>query len=223
MLSNRARIHHCCSRQRICGDGTNLYVGGQFQTAGGVAANSIARWNGTNWSSLGEGAENGVQGSVYALAVRKGRVYAGGYFRTAGSVPAAGLAMWSGTKWCVLGSGIDFPGRDGITRVNALALDKRSLYVGGVFLRAGNKCSASIARWIDEPELTLLPPTPAYDGSFLYPLNGALGLRFVFEFSNDLRDWTYDPFRFSFGLGDQVTLRHRSTMPQNFCRGRLMP
>jgi hypothetical protein len=35
--------------------GTNLYVGGDFTTAGGVAANYIAKWNGSAWSALGSG------------------------------------------------------------------------------------------------------------------------------------------------------------------------
>ena len=36
-------------------DGTNLYVGGRFTTAGGVSANYIASWNGSAWSPLGSG------------------------------------------------------------------------------------------------------------------------------------------------------------------------
>ncbi len=33
----------------------NLYAGGFFTFAGGVAANYIARWDGTSWSALGTG------------------------------------------------------------------------------------------------------------------------------------------------------------------------
>ena len=35
--------------------GSTLYAGGNFTTAGGVPANSIAKWNGSAWSSLGSG------------------------------------------------------------------------------------------------------------------------------------------------------------------------
>ena len=31
----------------------NLYVGGDFTTAGGITANHVARWNGTGWAVLG--------------------------------------------------------------------------------------------------------------------------------------------------------------------------
>jgi len=67
-----------------------LYAGGDFKTAGGVVANSIAKWDGTSWSALGSGVE--VDGayssyfpSVNALAIdASGTLYAGGDFGTAG-------------------------------------------------------------------------------------------------------------------------------------------
>ena len=52
--------------------GSNVYVGGNFYTAGGFRANNVARWDGTAWSSLGTGAANGVgsvTSNVLALAV----------------------------------------------------------------------------------------------------------------------------------------------------------
>src|SRR5262245_50517305 len=35
------------------GGGADLYAGGHFANAGGVAVSNIARWNGTSWSALG--------------------------------------------------------------------------------------------------------------------------------------------------------------------------
>jgi hypothetical protein len=60
----------------------NLYVGGVFDTAGGVGANNIARWNGSIWDSLG----SGISGELYALAVDNSRhlLYVGGAFFEAG-------------------------------------------------------------------------------------------------------------------------------------------
>jgi len=46
------------------GTGRTLVAGGIFTSAGGVSANFIARWNGSSWSSLGAGTNNGV----FALA-----------------------------------------------------------------------------------------------------------------------------------------------------------
>src|SRR5262249_11403662 len=37
------------------GTGPALYAGGDFRMAGGVTANNIAMWDGTQWSALGSG------------------------------------------------------------------------------------------------------------------------------------------------------------------------
>ena len=34
-------------------NGTDVYAGGYFTTAGGVSANGIAKWDGTTWAPLG--------------------------------------------------------------------------------------------------------------------------------------------------------------------------
>ena len=47
--------------QTLAVSGNTLYAGGAFSTAGGVQANNIARWNGTNWSVLGSGVSGGGQ------------------------------------------------------------------------------------------------------------------------------------------------------------------
>src|SRR5262245_25364827 len=68
----------------------NLYVGGYFFVAGGVPANMIARWDGTNWTSLGSGMAN----DVLALTWWNGALYAGGGFTNAGGVAANSIAKW---------------------------------------------------------------------------------------------------------------------------------
>jgi hypothetical protein len=35
--------------------GSDLYAGGEFTKASGVAANRIAKWNGSSWTALGSG------------------------------------------------------------------------------------------------------------------------------------------------------------------------
>ena len=64
----------------------NLYAGGRFTNAGGVAATNIARWNGSEWSALGTGLSGG--NNVSALAVSGGILYAGGSFTRAGGIAA---------------------------------------------------------------------------------------------------------------------------------------
>ena len=119
----------------------NLYAGGEFHMAGGMAVNHIAKWNGSAWSSLG----SGLDGSVYALAVDgAGNLYAGGWFYNAGGVPANHVAKWNGSAWSALGEGM---GGDN-PYVRALAVDGAgNLYAGGEFATAGGAAAQNIAKW----------------------------------------------------------------------------
>jgi hypothetical protein len=81
--------------------GNEVYVGGNFTSAGGVSANFVARFNTqTNtWSTLGTGSSNGVNNWVYELAVVGNEVVVGGTFTQAGGVSANYVARWnSGTS-----------------------------------------------------------------------------------------------------------------------------
>ena len=118
-------------------DGSNLYAGGDFTTAGGVAANRVARWNGNNWTNLGSGLSGTA---VYALAHDGVNLYAGGDFTNAGGVVANNVAMWNGTVWTNLGSGMN-------GTVRALALDGQKLYAGGSFTNAGGVAANYVALW----------------------------------------------------------------------------
>ena len=119
----------------------NLYAGGWFTTAGGVAVNHIAKWDGSTWSALG----SGLDGGVYALAVDgAGNLYAGGWFHNAGGVAANHIAKWDGSAWSALGEGM---GGDN-PYVYALAVDGAgNLYAGGEFATAGGAAAQNIAKW----------------------------------------------------------------------------
>jgi trimeric autotransporter adhesin len=71
--------------------GEDLYVGGQFETVGGIEARSIARFDGQNWFALG----SGINGKVNALAVKGDSLYAGGAFNRAGGKLSSGIAQWA--------------------------------------------------------------------------------------------------------------------------------
>ena len=67
----------------------DLYIGGEFTAAGEVAANNVARWNGSQWSAVGVGSGGGMNNRVVTLAIAaNGDVYAGGSFTTAQVRPA---------------------------------------------------------------------------------------------------------------------------------------
>lgn len=78
--------------------GSGLYVGGEFTSAGGVPVNGIAKWDGTNWFSIGSGVavpDNVSQrfGTVLAMALAGDDLFAGGYFTIAGDKPSFMIAQ----------------------------------------------------------------------------------------------------------------------------------
>jgi hypothetical protein len=128
------------------GSGPALYAAGEFEYAGSVPANRVAKWNGSEWSALG----SGLNYDAYALAVYDdgsgAGLYVGGQFTTAGDAPAAYVARWDGTSWSGLGDGTD-------SWVYALATfdppgaEAPGLYAGGEFSVAGGLGATGIARW----------------------------------------------------------------------------
>jgi trimeric autotransporter adhesin len=116
----------------------DLYAAGSFQFAGYKKAYNIARWDGSNWDSVGRGIN--TQGIVYALAVYNGSLYAGGYFDSAGGILVQNMAQWNGSIWSPVGSGIN-------DSVFALNVDGSILTAGGAFTAAGGKQANHIAYW----------------------------------------------------------------------------
>ena len=120
-----------------------LYIGGNFSTAGGNAANRIATWNGSQWNTLGDG----TSGFVQALAINQDYVYAGGNFALAGGETVNRIARWNRNQntWENLDQGLS-------NNVNALALDSQYIYVAGSFETAIRQNSEhiivnNVARW----------------------------------------------------------------------------
>ena len=95
------------------GSGPALYAGGLFATAGGVPANSVAKWDGSSWSGLGSGIPGGT---VQALAVFDDgggsgpALFAAGAFTNAGGGSANRIAKWDGASWGPPGEWIELLG-----------------------------------------------------------------------------------------------------------------
>lgn len=119
--------------------GSDVYVAGQFEEAGGIAAANIAKWDGANWSTLGAGTD----AAVFALATNGTELYAGGAFSTAGGVAASRIAKWNGTSWSALGGGIS----GSSAQVRAIAVSGADVFVGGTFVNAGGVSVNHLAKW----------------------------------------------------------------------------
>jgi len=157
-----------------------VYVGGFFLQAGNVSANNVARFDpqANAWSTLGTGAQNGVNRDVYALAIDgSGRVYVGGSFTQAGNVSANSVARFDpqANAWSPLGTGA----QNGVNgQVNALAIDGLGrVYVGGSFTQAGNVSANRVARFDPQANSWSALGTDAQNGvSGLFPSVSALAI-----------------------------------------------
>ncbi|MBL7813424.1 MAG: HYR domain-containing protein [Saprospiraceae bacterium] len=83
--------------------GTDLVVAGRFADVGGMAnTQSIAKWNGTNWSPMAPGlvgvGNTGFEG-INDLKLHVGTLYVGGRFTQIGGLAINAVARWTGTSW----------------------------------------------------------------------------------------------------------------------------
>ncbi len=118
--------------------GTDVYVGGSFDTAGGMPANNIAEWNGGHWSALG----SGMNLNVLGLCTNGSNIDACGGFYMAGGNTANHVAQWNGSSWSALGSGVS--GYEAST----VCIHQTDLYVGGYEIdSAGGVSVHGLAKW----------------------------------------------------------------------------
>ncbi len=114
--------------------GSDLYVGGYFETAGNADAFGIAKWDGSTWSSLGDGLQNDSMGSagIYAMEMLGSNLYVAGDFRYAGGNVAYSMAKWSEGQWVSLFSNY------GEGEIYTLSGTDGKVFAGGTFRRIGN-------------------------------------------------------------------------------------
>jgi trimeric autotransporter adhesin len=149
-------------------DGSSVYLAGSFSAADGLpGADSLVRWDGTQWSEVSPGFK--INGPVNAIAKIGTTLYIGGQFQSISSIsgPLACtqyIARWNGSTWQGLGTcdpaSFKYP-LSGF--VNALAVIGSDLYVGGQFGQVHNNGvfvpgAAFVAR---------------YDGSSWHALGGS--------------------------------------------------
>jgi hypothetical protein len=146
----------------------NVYVGGYFTSAVNTDGssveytNSIAKWNGTAWESLGQGiSQDFGNSSIYAIAIADTNIYIGGLFlslvNTDGSTTgSACISKWNGTVWESLGSGAN-------SYVLAIAIHGTDVYIGGAFSAVSN---------IDNPNVEFTYGIAKWNGSTWQSLGG---------------------------------------------------
>lgn len=71
-----------------------VYVTGQFDSAGNTEVNHVAYWNGSSWRPLG----SGVNSDAGVLCVYDDDLILGGWITTAGGNGANYIASWDGAS-----------------------------------------------------------------------------------------------------------------------------
>lgn len=158
------------------GRGPALYVGGWYDTAGGITCNSIAKWDGEQWSPLGTGL-GGYPYFCEALGVFDDgtgpALFVGGAFFSAGGSPARSIAKWDGKQWSALGTGVNSIA----TSLNVFDDGTGSgpaLFVGGFFTQADGLTVDRIAKW-DGHQWSSLNSTLNYEVYDLEVFDDGLG------------------------------------------------
>jgi hypothetical protein len=138
------------------GAGRALFAGGAFTRVGGILANRVARWDGSEWSTLGSGLAGNSYPFGSALPTVRAMtpfddgnglgLFVGGDFATAGGAPARGIAVWRNGAWSAVGGGLAGNGT-----IDALCVHDDgsgpALYAGGLFTGIGTVTTKGIARW----------------------------------------------------------------------------
>lgn len=179
----------------IIGPNGDVYAGGSFALAGGVANTvKIAKWGGSAWSALGTGADDG---SVLDLAIdTEGNLYAAGTFTGMGGVAnTPGVAKWNGTAWTALGTGADD------NAVYGLVTDQAdNVYATGTFTGMGGVgATAYIAKWNGTAWTALGTGLNAYGQDMIIDQDGALYVTGNFTTANGvscayIAQWTGQTF-----------------------------
>src|SRR5260221_657121 len=115
------------------GWGVTCMGGAFFRLWGGVGRSALserggsrfAKWNGSSWSAVGLGVDNGV----LALGVS---------FSNVGAGSANGIAKWDGSSWSAMGSGMN-------GYVLALAVSGSDLYAGACSSLQGGERAVTMA------------------------------------------------------------------------------
>ena len=134
----------------------NLYVGGEFSKAGYLTnVGSIAMWDGSNWTALGNGlyGTNDFEISALAYDPNSNLLYAGGDFGSA--FTNGGLAIWNGSHWTDFATGINT--KNGT--INSMIFNKSTLIIGGVFNQIGSLNTGSIAQLNFNQSTSFIPTT----------------------------------------------------------------
>jgi hypothetical protein len=133
-----------------CDSQGNIYAGGQFLRSGNMPLYYIAKWDGNNWSALG----NGVNSEVSAIAIDSNdNIYIGGPRITStfdGSTSLTPICKWNGLYWESL-PGLEVGRIEYFAPLTAVVIDSYgNIYASGklyLYDEFNNPYFVPIAKW----------------------------------------------------------------------------
>jgi|GEM_PF-2616979 len=136
---------NCDFTDLVIAPNDDIYVSGFFTLVGQSDPISIAKWDGTTWTAVGN-----EQVYITGMAVdNEGHLVVTGYFENLSGVPEADyIAKWDGDSWLALGSNGTGDGFLNAMGYSITAGSNSSLYVSGEFTDvAGIVGNDYIAKW----------------------------------------------------------------------------
>jgi Secretion system C-terminal sorting domain len=120
-------------KDTVSGD---VFAGGFFLIGGDSLGLNIARWDGTDWHTMG----NGLNSTVRKIVMFNDTLYAAGSFTRSGSTVVNRIARWDGTGWQPVGAGAN-------GTIYDMHIFNNALYVGGNFTTINGVTANHIARY----------------------------------------------------------------------------
>ena len=123
-----------------------LYLVGCFDSIDGVPANSLAKYDGVNWSAVHNlPLIDGIDVNHFStIAFYQGEIYVGGIFNSAAypNDTIQNIIRYDGSCWKSVGGGIHKG-----WGVNKLEVYKNELYVAGSFIKSEGNIGNNIQKW----------------------------------------------------------------------------
>ncbi len=122
-----------------------LFIGGVFDTIGGIPCDGFAKWDGNNYTPIGMPSIFIPPSAVTAICIYQGEIYLGGNFYTAAypNDTIQNIIRYDGSNWKSAGGGM----HGGMDNISCFAIFKNELYVAGTFTKAHGNVGNYIQKW----------------------------------------------------------------------------
>jgi hypothetical protein len=142
-----------------------LYAAGDFTLSGTTAMNHIAKYDGSQWASVGGGV-SAASSSIYAIDIdSRGNILAGGRFQQIGSINARSLALWNGSVWTPFDIDISTGGAQIPQIYNVFFGNNDNIYFSGNLYIDSNSSNASGITTVNNIGSAEVSPTMYIRGS----------------------------------------------------------